>query len=566
VDSNLQRSSWECAWVLEHRAKCKSLAGRQTPSPAAAGAARAGACAIIPPFFFVAQDVSTPPVSGQPWPVQRPRIFLGTFAYYFLAILLPIVLAGRYCNDDIIRSISGNYGWNNNGRHLANVLMRILQLGGSRTVDIGPLPQLLAAVVLSVIAVLLARRFAIKSVLLAILVAIPLGAQPFFLENMAYRFDAACMAAAMLCALLPIVFLGQDKTGWRLGTLSLLAAFNFYQPAFNVFLLFALFEVMNGQLDNAPLRSQWRLIGFRLSQAIAAAVVYKLLFASSMKDWMQIHGAMVTTPAAAVANLQTFSAYVVDSLGSRLSILFGVLIAASLGIVIATCVRQAVSGWSARSRFESLCLFASALLFPVMAGLLLFGPMLLLQEPVLMPRVLVGVGAMISASLISAHFALRKWVVSLHWEIGIGSVWAMSFAIIAAVFGNASADQRRYEEAIASQLSDDLAFEQNHQAMSAFVLRGSAGYSPMVRRVIYQWPLIDKLVVPYLRENDFNTNAFLLHYIPTPQQPVDASPADAGCQLHDAFVRRNYRVTLYSGVAIVTLRPDIESVCGQLSR
>ena len=497
--------------------------------------------------------MSTPTVSGAPLPVQRERIFLGTFAYYFFAILLPILLANRYCNDDLIRSIAGNYGWNNNGRHLANLLMRLLQLGGSRTVDIAPLPQLLAIAMLSALAVLLARRFAIRSVLLAILVAIPLGAQPFFLENLAYRFDAATMAAAMLCALWPITSLGYDRKGWWLGTLSLLAAFNLYQPAFNAFLVFASFEVMQARYDGAPPVTPGRLVGFRLLQAVVASAVYKLLFASSMKDWLQAHAALVSTPAEILRNTQSFTAYVVDGLGPRLSIVFGVVVLASLGLVVAACVRPIVSRHARRSGAELLYRLASIALFPVAVWLCLFGPMLLLQEPVFMPRVLVAVGALMSASLIAAHQVLRRWTMSARWEIAAGCVWALAFAVVAAAFGNAAGDQRRYEEAIATQLSDDLAALQAQHAASALALRGAAGYSPMAARVIGEWPILERLIAPYLRENDFNTNAFLQHYLPAPPQPA-ATPVPVACQATDT-VRSSYRLSVSAGVAVASLHP-----------
>ena len=97
--------------------------------------------------------------------------------------------------------------------------------------------------VLSYAGVLLVRRFEIESLPLGILVTLPLGAQPFFLENLSYRFDAVTMAAAVLCSVCAIAMSRPQRAELDLGIVALLASLNFYQPAFNVFLVLAIFEL-----------------------------------------------------------------------------------------------------------------------------------------------------------------------------------------------------------------------------------------------------------------------------------------------------------------------------------
>ena len=102
-------------------------------------------------------------------------------------------------------------------------------------VDISPLPQIGAVLVLTWIGVLIARRYVATSPRSAALVAFPLGAHPFFLENLSYKFDALSMSLAILLAVLPIVALDAGRRGWWLGVLAIFASLNFYQPAINVF-------------------------------------------------------------------------------------------------------------------------------------------------------------------------------------------------------------------------------------------------------------------------------------------------------------------------------------------
>lgn len=131
-------------------------------------------------------------------------------------------------------------GWDSNGRPLTNFLMKLLQCYDHALVDISPLTQIGAIAILAWVGVLIARRYAIASPRMAALVAFPLGGQPFYLENLSYKFDALSMSTAMLLALLPIIALKDDRRGWWLGILALFASLNFYQPALNAYLIFIL--------------------------------------------------------------------------------------------------------------------------------------------------------------------------------------------------------------------------------------------------------------------------------------------------------------------------------------
>ncbi len=197
-------------------------------------------------------------------PARDGIVFGGIATLLFIAILLPILLADRHTNDDLLRALSGNYGWTENGRHLTNALMRVLQFGASRVIDLAPLPQLLAVLALAWAGTLVARRFAVTPAWLGVLVALPLGAQPFFLENLAFRFDAPFMALAVALALLPVVS-PERLRSWR-GALVLLASLALYQPAITVFVIFALLEAAVAPMSTSGLGTRLRLLATRALQ------------------------------------------------------------------------------------------------------------------------------------------------------------------------------------------------------------------------------------------------------------------------------------------------------------
>jgi len=139
------------------------------------------------------------------------RTFLVSLFLYSL-ILAPILRADRYYVDDWGHALLGYSQWANDGRPLTDLLMRILG-GHPPLVDFSPLPQIGAIAVLSYLSVLVARKFKLCGAVIAALATLPLGANPFFLENLSFKFDSLPMALSMFLVLLPI--LSTKANNWR---------------------------------------------------------------------------------------------------------------------------------------------------------------------------------------------------------------------------------------------------------------------------------------------------------------------------------------------------------------
>ncbi len=314
-------------------------------------------------------------------------VFGGLATLLFVAILLPILLADRHTNDDLLRALSGNYGWTENGRHLTNALMRVLQFGASRVIDLAPLPQLLAVLALAWTGMLVARRFAVTPAWLGVLVALPLGAQPFFLENLAFRFDSPFMALAIALALLPVV-LPEHLRSWR-SALVLLASLALYQPAITAFVIFALLETAIAPLSSAGIGARLRLLATRAAQGGVAALVYQLAFARSIKGWIAERGTMIRSPSEAhvvIDNIGAFGTYVVQAFPPKMWAMLAPALVLGFVLPLVLAARHIVATRATRgTRDTALQLVALPLL--VLAALAsVAGPMLLLADPLLVPR------------------------------------------------------------------------------------------------------------------------------------------------------------------------------------
>jgi hypothetical protein len=497
--------------------------------------------------------------------------FIALFVLYLLLILYPILRADRYYSDDLVRALDGFYGWDLNGRHLSMLVMRLLQFNLRHLVDISPLPQLGAIAVLAGIGVLIARRYAIDSPWLATLIAFPLGAQPFFLENLSYKFDALSMTLALFCALLPFLAFKNDRKGYLLGGVALFASLNLYQPALSAFLIFSLLEWLMGQLAARPPRELVRVMAWRAGQCLAVMLLYQTLIAPSIDDWLKQHTTTIHSLqelGVLKTNAILFYGYIgkafnIHWMRAAAPLLIGMgLIPLLVGVRYARQLRD--QPW-----WQRLLWLPVGLLLPLLAVGSIAGPMLPLLNPVVLPRVLMGVGALLCAGLIAACAAFRAWRLSDRWTFAHAALWALGMLSFAAAYGNALAAQKIHEERVASALANDVAILASQQPVRFILVNGSVGLAPVTVRAAQQFPLINTLIFPYLREADFHTSFFLRYYlhdtpelarVPGSEQQVAAVLAQV-CMAPVRQVSNDYALRLVGDTVVATFPAGLPSHC-----
>jgi len=514
-------------------------------------------------------------VSPRTDPARDDRsVFAILLALYFL-ILYPILRANRYYDDDLKRALIGHTGWDSNGRPLTTLLMKLLQSYDSALVDISPLTQIGAIVILAWVGVLIARRYAIRSPWMAALVAFPLGAQPFYLENLSYKFDALSMSLAMLLALLPVIAIKDNRRGWWLGVLSIFASLSFYQPAINACLIFILLDVVLAQLNEKTPRQLMMQFLSRALQVGVAMLVYELVIGIHIHGWVEkqsekIHG-LHDLPVIK-ANTVAFCTFIGDSFSQQWWRYFNPLLILLLLFPIAIGIRYALKTRLTQPAWVTVILFASSFVLPLAALACVFGPMLLLLRPEMMPRVLMGVGALLAAGLIVMQAALRQWRRSDAWTLSAACMLALGMCVIASAYGNALGEQKNYEDQIGARMAEDLAELRVDHPIHSFLLDGTIGYSPVTAHVAEQFPLIHPLIIPYITEGEtFHTHMFLMYYIPdVVDLDFEASAADLqrkpailakSCQIPAIRNTKDYSLYLVDDTAVVSLRGALQQRC-----
>lgn len=480
--------------------------------------------------------MSSPTFADRKAARREGTVFLILLGLYGI-IVLPILRANEYYNDDIKRALFGRASWDSNGRPLTTFLMRALQAYDHAMVDISPLTQIGAVALLAWTGVLIARRFAIRSPWMAALTTLPLGAQPFYLGNLSFKFDALSMSLAILLALVPVVQRPGTARRWWLGVLALFASLNFYQPAIDVYLVFAFMEIVLAAVEDAPPRVLAQTALSRFLQTLAAMSLYEMIVGIHISGWVRKEATPIHPGhwQQLYRNYLDFYWFVETSFNRRWWIAYAPVLLLLALTPVAMGLRYAVRQHSRNGTLVTVLLAIIAILVPLIASVLALGPMLVLTTPEISPRVLMGIGAWLVTSLLVMRASFERWGRSPRWFWVAACALAVGMASLANAYGNALNEQRLYEARIGARLADDLAQLKSTQGIDSLLIEGSDGYAPVTAHVIDQIPLVQSLITPYIAGGPtFQTNSFLDLYV--------RGITDLGAQRSPASLQANARL------------------------
>jgi len=496
--------------------------------------------------------------SVQPENPDRAPFFVALVLYTFA--LLPVIRADRDYIDDLGRALNGYMSWSGDGRPLANLVMEVLNLGTPLT-DLSPLPQLLCAGLLAYLASSIARRFDIRGVVLPALICTPLLISPFYLENLSYKFDALTMTLAVFLAVQTVLNTRENMKAGVLGGLGLLAALCLYQPALNAFLTFALVELVVMQRQDQRVALIARTVCVRVLQLIAALCLYKLIAARTVKGgYSSEHGQIAPLgdlSEVAWHNLFAFWDYILQALKSTMG---GILLSyIAIAVVIATVlsIRYAVRNWNTSSLRQRVLLVAIALCLPPLFAVSPWGPMLALMRPTLMPRTMIGFGALAAAAGLIVCVALPAGRRSDGWRIAIAALPAFALLVFAQVYGNTLKLQKEYEDFMSRQISEDLVASAPADGFRQYTLVGNAGRPPVVQHNLKKYPLLALLVPIHLTENWGWAGVQLKHYgVSVPPIPASEGLEEiaGACKTMPIVRRVGYSIYSTGATAVVVFR------------
>jgi Glucosyl transferase GtrII len=447
--------------------------------------------------FNLAPGWTSPALQG-----DEKRTFTISLVLYAL-VLFPLLIADRYNVDDWGRSVRGYLNWRKDGRPLTDLVIRVLDLGNP-LLDFSPICQIGTIVCLSWLSALIARKFEIRRPFIAALTALPLGANPFFLANLSFKFDSLPMALSISLALIPIVLENAPDRNKRrsllIGALLLLGSLCLYQPSLNAFLVFAVFEYLLLQRRNESSAALTALVMRRVLQLAIAVLMYKIVALHTVHGgYGNDHSSLVSAFAIVQRNLAAFWSFPVQMLTGTLR--FTLLLPLLLALLASIAVALRYSGWIGNS--GKVVWISSAFLTPMFVLFGVFGFMIFLQSPTGGARTFIGFGALLASSLILISSILTEYNVSGRLQCALLFIPAYTMIAFAAIYANATKVQKDYERHIAEKLSDDLKEVMATKSVSALIIEGSVGSAPLLKRMVEdRYVLLGHLVSVDLRSDE----------------------------------------------------------------
>lgn len=434
-----------------------------------------------------------------------------TIAWVFLlhlGVLFPLLIADRYHIDDWGRSVLGYFNWVNDGRPWADWLMRLIDQGAPFT-DCSPLPQFFAFFLLGLTATFIGKRLGGGPPLTTGIASLLLGANPFFLANVSFKFDILPMMVALLLAVSAVTLfnpLGQRPALAVLaGTLLLFGSLCFYQPCTNAFWVLVLFEIVYGQRDQVTPGQLAKLLLLRLSQILVALLSYKFLVSAHIKGEYAIEHAPLIGGSTAIVdawnNTIAFWSLVPTAASGNLRWPLLVVPALALFCAFGVGVTYVIRCWRLSLKSGVLSL---GLLFALLFGFVFAAPgiLIVLKVPAAGARTSVGVSVLFFASACFLISVARKMKVSNRFVCCLTALAVLPLAIFSATYANATKTQKYYEAHIADLISDDILQISHTSPKSHLTIIGDVGFAPTVRRTyLKKYPFLGRLVAIDLRSD-----------------------------------------------------------------
>ncbi len=409
---------------------------------------------------------------------RRELAIVAAIAGFFLCCHLRVLTTGYLQLDDLGRVQVGYNLWAEDGRLLTAALMTLLSFGG-RMLDLSPLPQLGAIALMGVSGLLLSRAAPELGASRVAPAAMLLFATPFYLQNLTYVFDSLSMTTAMVLALWAAL-LG-DRSTIPAAT-ALLAALLFYQPAVNVFLCFAAAGVLLrlARRDPGAGRAAGRAALALLAASALDAGLVALLRVTGLvvlPGYQAQHAALMRPDE--LVRLLPRNAHDLLALVLRMASPaspFGLLaLLALVGFLAVALSRIGRRGWPLALLSTAVLLFGFA------------GPMLLLRDPVVQPRVLVGIGAMLSASAWTAMRLLPSGR-SGQAVVSVAVLLLACFARDAFAYGALLRDLDRYEATVLPPVAEAVNAEHARTGLGALQMLGAMPFPPVLRHGLARAP------------------------------------------------------------------------------
>jgi hypothetical protein len=432
------------------------------------------------------------------------QFYICCFAYVIL--FLTVLLSDRLYIDDIGRSLYGYFGWTQNGRPLADVVVYLLNLG-TPLINIAPLPQLLSIAIIAYAAMNIISKYHIDKPYMAALCTLPLAGQPYYLENMSYCFDSPTMALGILLSINGAFYINNSNIPDKLkASLCILFTLMLYQAALSVLFVTYIFIVLR------EMSSQYKPIKLVINKIMSFSLFTLVPFFIYFLITRIITLGPYATTFGKVLSLSKFQIGLYNNIMTYISILFNDWKGNFVGAVMVVVVLSAfitfiISVINNESNIASkISRVISILLVLPLIVLASYFPQIVLEQPIWVPRTFIGIGAILTLSCLQLYsFCSATYSSDSRYKkiIMLLPICFLSYAllVVSFSFAKATSSQKDFESYRLTRLGGDAEeIIQSHNINSVGFI-GSIGQNPLLQNTMRKFPLIGRLVPLHINYN-----------------------------------------------------------------
>ncbi len=199
--------------------------------------------------------------------------------------IFPVILADRYYNDDLGRTLYGSIEWHKDGRPIGAVLFVLLCGGNTPIIDISPLPLILGVMLISYMLITYSKERLdfVSNDYLKLLVLLFIITHPLAISNLSYKFDCIIMLAALSIpfAVYSIPDFVEKKKLFLYSLLSGILIMSMYQPAVIICISLFMVDIFFYIMDE---RKQLMQDCFRIGGILSGSVFYMAFVAPIFVD------------------------------------------------------------------------------------------------------------------------------------------------------------------------------------------------------------------------------------------------------------------------------------------
>lgn len=434
------------------------------------------------------------------------KTFIALISMYSFYVM-PIILADRYYNDDLGRSVTGGAGWNGDGRPLTEKLLLFL-CGGEMIVDISPLPLLLGIVILGYALTVYAREnlSEFKSDYVKVCALFLTITSPFMLTNLSYKYDCVSMLLALSLAFFVYSMPQALHKGIVFAVAFILSvcSLSMYQPAIGAFLCLALISVLfllvfsKGSFVDECVK----VLGIG-----SGCIFYKLVIANifiSKEDWRYGASSFLSdiSKESLIKIYNHFEILVVESIKEYVADVPKYILIALIAIyVIASVIMIKQNINNNKEKLWKLLGSIYIVFLPVFLLLAAVLPLMILETSSRKYRVL------ISFSILLLYFGIMVCFLAKKSRV-LATVLLVPYLIFSCTYvytyGNALDGQKEYEKYLIYHIQHDIEEINCNREFNAISISGTTPYAPQVREISSRYGLMDNMIEPYI------TNTFWL--------------------------------------------------------